>query len=184
VLATSSQIIRRASRVLAAGGVIAYPTEGVFGLGCLPNDAAAVSRILRVKGRDVSKGLILIASESSQLVEWAELGDTDISSTASHPVTWLVPARDAVPHWIRGNHETVAVRLTTHPTARALCAEAASCLVSTSANLSGHQPARNSFVLRKQFGPLVDYVVPGECGPARGASEIRDIRTDKVVRPA
>lgn len=184
MLAASSQIIRRASRVLLAGGVIAYPTEGVFGLGCIPSDAEAVFRILRIKGRDVSKGLILIASDASQLAEWAELGDAKIPSTACRPTTWIVPATDTAPHWIRGEHETVAVRLTTHPTARALCAETSSCLVSTSANLSGHQSARNAYVLRRQFGRLVDYVVPGACGPALGASEIRDIRTDKILRPA
>lgn len=180
----SSQIIRRASRVLHTGGVISYPTEGVFGLGCLPDDATAVYRILAAKGRDVSKGLILIASDTQQLADWIDLGDAEIPGTESNPSTWIVPATNAVPSWIRGAHETVAVRLTAHPTARALCEEAASCVVSTSANLSGHQPARNVYVLRRQFGPLVDYVVPGQCGPARGASEIRDIRTDKIVRPA
>jgi L-threonylcarbamoyladenylate synthase len=180
----SSQIIRRASRLLHSGGVIAYPTEGVFGLGCLPNNATAVYKILEMKGRDVSKGLILIASDARQLDDWIDLGDADIPSTESSPTTWIVPATDAAPSWIRGAHETVAVRLTTHPIARALCEEAASCIVSTSANLSGHPPARNATVLRRQFGPLVDYVVPGQCGPARGASEIRDIRTNRIVRPA
>jgi L-threonylcarbamoyladenylate synthase len=180
----SSQIIRRASRLLHSGGVIAYPTEGVFGLGCLPNNATAVYKILEMKGRDVSKGLILIASDARQLDDWIDLGDADIPSTESNPTTWIVPATDAAPSWIRGAHETVAVRLTTHPIARALCEEAASCIVSTSANLSGHAPARNATVLRRQFGPLVDYVVPGQCGPARGASEIRDIRTNRIVRPA
>lgn len=180
----SSQIIRRASRLLHSGGVIAYPTEGVFGLGCLPNNATAVYKILEMKGRDVSKGLILIASDARQLDDWIDLGDADIPNTESNPTTWIVPATDAAPSWIRGAHETVAVRLTTHPIARALCEEAASCIVSTSANLSGHPPARNATVLRRQFGPLVDYVVPGQCGPARGASEIRDIRTNRIVRPA
>ena len=180
----SSQMIRRASRLLHSGGVIAYPTEGVFGLGCLPNNATAVYKILQVKGRDVSKGLILIASDARQLDDWIDLGDAEIPSTESIPTPWIVPATDAAPSWIRGAHETVAVRLTTHPIARALCEEAASCIVSTSANLSGHPPARNATVLRRQFSPLVDYVVPGQCGPARGASEIRDIRTNRIVRPA
>jgi len=180
----SSQIIRRASRILHSGGVIAYPTEGVFGLGCLPDDATAVYRILEAKDRDVAKGLILIASDAQQLADWIDLGDAEIPSAESKPITWIVPATNAVPSWIRGAHKTVAVRLTTHPVARALCQETASCIVSTSANLSGQQPARNAHVLRRQFGHLVDYVVPGQCGSAQGASEIRDLKTDKIVRPA
>jgi len=99
-------------------------------------------------------------------------------------VTWIVPATDAVPPWIRGEHPGVAVRLTTHPVAKALCEAAGSALVSTSANVSGRPPVKSPFVLRRQFGALVDYVVPGRCGPAGGASEIRDLATGRVLRPA
>jgi len=180
----SAQNIRHASRVLHDGGVIAYPTEGVFGLGCLPGDYSAVSRILEMKARSEALGLILIGANTDQLYVWAQLPDSSLKSSVEKPVTYIVPATDAVPHWIRGEHTGVAVRLTTHPTARALCETSESCLVSTSANLSGHEPARNMFVLRRQFGALVDYVVPGRCGPAAGASEIRDLRTGNIVRSA
>ena len=180
----SAQNIRHASRVLHGGGVIAYPTEGVYGLGCLPGDYAAVSRILEMKSRSESQGLILIGANAEQLSVWAELPDSLLTSSEENPVTWIVPATDAVPDWIRGDNTGVAVRITAHPVAGALCAASGSCLVSTSANLSGHEPARNMFVLRKQFGALVDYVVPGSCGPAAGASEIRDSRTGNIVRSA
>jgi len=180
----SAQNIRHASRVLHGGGVIAYPTEGVFGLGCLPGDYPAVSRILEMKSRSEALGLILIGANPEQLSVWAQLPDTSLNSSAEKPVTYIVPATEAVPHWIRGENTGVAVRLTTHPVARALCETSGSCLVSTSANLSGHEPARNMFVLRRQFGALVDYVVPGRCGPAAGASEIRDLRTGNIVRSA
>ncbi len=180
----SAQNIRHASRILHGGGVIAYPTEGVFGLGCLPDDYSAVSRILDMKSRSAALGLILIAANIDQLSVWAELPDASLESSKEKPVTWIVPATGAVPDWIRGEHPGVAVRLTTHPVANALCEASGSCLVSTSANLSGHEPARNAFVLRRQFGTLVDYVVPGQCGPASGASEIRDLRTGQIVRPA
>jgi len=178
----SAQNIRHASRVLHDGGVIAYPTEGVFGLGCLPDDYSAVNRILKMKSRSVALGLILIAANTDQLSAWARLSDNSLKSSMEKPVTWIVPATDAVPDWIRGDHSGVAVRLTAHPVASALCEASGSCLVSTSANLSGHEPAQNMFVLRRQFGALVDYVVPGQCGPAAGASEIRDLRTGQIVR--
>jgi len=183
---TVSQPIQRAARLLRSGGVIAYPTEGVFGLGCLPDDFAAVSRILRIKERDPAMGLTLIAADLAQLDHWIQLPENSAALTSSDdkPVTWIVPATANVPTWIRGDHAGVAVRLTSHPIARALCDAADSALVSTSANVSGHPPARNSFVLRRSFGALVDYVVPGECCPAPGPSEIRDLQTGKILRPA
>jgi L-threonylcarbamoyladenylate synthase len=107
-----------------------------------------------------------------------------LDSSDEHPVTWIVPATDEVPWWIRGEHDSIAVRQTTHPVARALCEDADSALVSTSANISGRPPARNPYVLRRLFGSLVDYIVPGHCGPAHGASEIRDLKTGKVLRSA
>ena len=181
-----SQSIQRAARILRAGGVVAYPTEGVFGLGCLPDNFAAVSRILEIKERDPAMGLALIAANLAQLDQWIVLPENGAPLTSSEdkPVTWIVPATDNVPTWIRGNHDGVAVRLTTHPVARALCIAADSALVSTSANVSGRAPARNSFVLRRGFSALVDYIVPGECGPASGPSEIRDLQTGKILRPA
>ncbi len=181
-----SQPIQRAARILHSGGVVAYPTEGVFGLGCLPDNAAAVSRILEIKERDPSMGLALIAADLAQLDHWIRLPESSAPLTSSDekPVTWIVPATEDVPLWIRGAHEGVAVRLTTHPVARALCDAAEAALVSTSANVSGRPPARNSFVLRRRFGALVDYIVPGDCGRATGPSEIRDLLTGKTLRPA
>ena len=181
-----SQPIQRAARILQSGGVVAYPTEGVFGLGCLPDNAVAVDRILQIKERDPAMGLALIAADLAQLDHWVRLPDNgpQLTSSDDEPVTWVVPATDNVPVWISGAHDGVAVRLTTHPVARALCNAAESAIVSTSANVSGRPPARNSFVLRRGFQALVDYIVPGECGPASGPSEIRDLQTGKILRPA
>lgn len=181
-----SQNIRYAARVLQAGGVIAYPTEGVFGLGCLPDDIRAVARILEIKQRDPAMGLVLIVSSISQLDGWIDLPPMhrSLPSSDARPVTWIVPATGEVPWWIRGDHEGLAVRVTAHPVARALCDRVDSALVSTSANISGHPAARSAFVLRRQFGTLVDYIVPGSCGPATGPSEIRDLLTGEIVRPA
>jgi len=181
-----SQSLKRAARILRSGGVIAYPTEGVYGLGCRPDDFAAVSRVLAIKDRDPALGLVLIASDLEQLDGWIELpGKTSaLKSTGDQPVTWIIPATDEVPYWIRGAHSGLAVRLTTHPIAAALCDAANSALVSTSANVHGRPPARNPFVLRRRFGALVDCIVPGECGPASGPSEIRDLVSGKVLRSA
>ena len=180
----TSQNRRFAGRVLGLGGVIAYPTEGVYGLGCIPDNFEAVGRILAIKKRAPEMGLVLIISEVDQLAGWidAPLGKLELESSLEKPVTWIVPATDEVPWWIRGRHSSVAVRRTAHPIAKALCQEVDSALVSTSANVSGRPPARNAFVLRRSFGKLVDYIVPGDCGPAAGPSEIRDLATGRTLR--
>lgn len=177
--------IERAAHVLLGGGVIAYPTEGVFGLGCLPDDANAVLRILRIKQRDPAMGLILIASTPQQLEGWVSLPDkvTLPDPDPQHPVTWIVPAGPLAGPLVRGKHAGLAVRLTSNPVAAAICDAVDSPIVSTSANVSGKPTARNRFVLRRQFASRVDLIVPGDCGPASGPSAIRDIVTGKILRP-
>lgn len=173
-----------AADVLLRGGVIAYPTEGVFGLGCLPDDLNAVARVVAIKERDASKGLILIVANEEQLRGWVDLGDQSLPEPdPACPVTWIVPPGPEVSPMLRGEHATIAVRLTSNPVAKSLCEIVDSPLVSTSANRSGKPVARNRLVLRRQFADLVDFIVPGDCGPASGPSEIRDFMSGKVLRP-
>lgn len=176
--------VSHAADVLLRGGVIAYPTEGVFGLGCMPDDEAALLRVVDIKQRDAAKGLILIAADEDQLRGWVDLADQTLPQPdPSCPITWIVPPGPKVSPLLRGQHATIAVRITTNPVAKALCESVDSPLVSTSANLSGKPTARNRFVLLRQFAGVVDYIVPGDCGPASGASEIRDFVSGKVLRP-
>lgn len=177
--------VARAADVLLGGGVIAYPTEGVFGLGCMPDNLAAVARILHIKRRDPAMGLILIAANQQQLDGWISLpaNTTLPDPDPLHPVTWIVPPGPYVDPLVQGDNPGLAVRLTGNPVAAAICDAVDSPIVSTSANVSGRPTARNRYVLRRQFARHVDYIVPGNCGPATGASEIRDIATGKVLRP-
>lgn len=174
----------RAAGVLLRGGVIAYPTEGVFGLGCLPDDDRAVVRLLQIKRRPSSKGLILICSHVSQLDGWAEF-PPDMRLPAVDPsrsITWVVPRGEKVSPLVSGNNDDIAIRLTNNATARSICDAVDSPIVSTSANISGRPIARNRYILRREFGSLVDYLVPGDCGPASGPSEIRNLLTGSVLR--
>lgn len=175
---------RQVANVLLGGGVIAYPTEGVYGLGCLPDDLGAVERILEIKDRSASKGLILIVAKASQLHDWIDASQLDLipEPDPKRPITWIVEPTDIVPGIVTGDHPGLAVRITTNPVAAAICDTVDMPIVSTSANKAGHPVARNSFVLRRQFGDLVDYVVPGACGPASGPSEIRVLGSRKVLR--
>lgn len=175
----------KAAEILRSGGVIAYPTEGVFGLGCLPDELAAVQRVLEIKHRDPSKGLILIVANASQLDGWIDLPDGSClpDPDPHNPVTWIVPATNRVTTTVRGDNAGIAVRITTNPVAQAIALSTRSPIVSTSANLTGQVAAADQASLRRQFGGLVDYIVPGDCGPSSGPSEIRILATGEVLRP-
>ncbi|MDG2288441.1 MAG: Sua5/YciO/YrdC/YwlC family protein [Woeseiaceae bacterium] len=175
----------KAVAILHGGGVIAYPTEGVFGLGCLPDHLSAVQRVLEIKQRDASKGLILIAADTAQLDGWIQLpADTKLPEPdPEKPITWVVPTASKVKAIVRGDNVGIAVRLTTNPVARNICLAAESPIISTSANLSGKPAASDQLSLHRQFRSLVDYIVPGDCGPATGPSEIRHLATGAVLRP-
>ncbi|MBL8201420.1 MAG: Sua5/YciO/YrdC/YwlC family protein [Chromatiales bacterium] len=177
--------LRHAAAVLHAGGVIAYPTEGVFGLGCRPDDARAVQRLLELKQRPVSAGLILIAARFEQLADWIEPTGREIrqlTATRSGPVTWLVTAGPLTPEWITGGRPTVAIRVTRHPVAAGLCLASGLPLVSTSANRRGKPPARSALGARLRFGRWLDLVVGGATGGAAGPTEIRDAASGQVIR--
>ncbi|QOW19704.1 threonylcarbamoyl-AMP synthase [Lysobacter ciconiae] len=177
-----------AVRVLRGGGVIAYPTEAVWGLGCDPFDQTAVRRLLEVKQRPVEKGLILIAGALAQLdglVDWSGLAAercVEVRASWPGPHTWVVPATAAVPRVITGDHDSVAVRVSAHPTVVALCAAWGGVLVSTSANLAG-QPAVTAIdQLDPELLARIDAVLAGEPGGRATPSTIRDARTGAVLR--
>jgi L-threonylcarbamoyladenylate synthase len=176
-----------AVRCLAAGGLVAYPTEAVYGLGCNPWTEAAVHRILAVKRRSERKGLILIAADFEQLDPFIEPLDTDrmpaVLATWPGPVTWVFPARPSTPRWLTGARPTIAVRVTAHPVARALCRAWGGPLVSTSANREGQSPARTALGARLHLGMAVDLVLNGLCGGRSRPSTIRDGATGAVIRP-
>ena len=178
--------LRTAARYIRAGGVIAYPTEAVFGLGCDPADWDAVQRLLALKKRSWRKGLILIASERRQLEPWVE-GFRDcwlpqLDDSWPGPTTWLVPAARDCPAWLTGEHDTLAVRVTAHPLVRQLCDTLDAALVSTSANTSGQRPARSVLDTRLRFGTRIDFVLPGSVGKQKQPTEIRDLKTGQIIR--
>lgn len=171
---------------LRRGGIVAYPTEAVYGLGCDPQDAHALDRLLTLKGRSTAPGLILIASAFSQIAPFlAPLPpELEARATASWPgpVTWVWPAAPSVPATLTGGRDTLAVRVTAHPLAAALCHAFGGALVSTSANRHGAAPARDAAGVRAAFGAALDVVIEGDCGGLARPTEIRDVRSGAVVR--
>jgi len=168
------------------GGVVACPTEAVWGLSCDPLNEDAVLKLLALKCRPASKGLILVASSMDQFQQLiGELPTTQQKKMALSwpgPTTWLVPHRSLVPSWIHGDHETVALRVTASPVLSALCTAWGGPLVSTSANRTGAQAARERFQVRRYFGFDLDDILPGAVGGLGRPSIIRDLITDRIIR--
>ena len=177
---------RRAARVLRAGGIIVYPSEGVLGLGCDPFEPAAVRRLLALKRRPLRMGFILIASDFEQIRPLiAPLPGSVMRAVRESwpgPVTWVLPAAERVPDWLTGGRDTLALRVSAHPVASAICSAFRGPVVSTSANLRGRNPPRRLFALPRVLRAGVDYVVPGRTGGAPGPTEIRDARSGAVLR--
>ena len=173
---------------MRAGGVIAYPTEAVYGLGCLPLDHAAVLRVLAIKRRSWRMGLLVIGSDLAQLERFVVLPPeprrSEIVAGWPGPVTWILAARPHVPRWLSGGRDTLGVRLTDHPVAAQLCAQLGQAIVSTSANVSRRPPLRAARLVRRELGSAVDYVLAGEVGGLANPTVIKDGRTGRILRRA
>ncbi len=171
---------------LRKGGVIAYPTEAVFGLGCAPFNESAVNRLLQLKQRDISKGLISIGADWTQLQPLTQAIDDSLLAKAKAswpgPNTWLFPASDIAPAWITGQYDSIALRIPDHPIARELCQAFGGPIVSTSANPSGQPPAHNAATVQAYFGDKLDHIQPGQTGGSQRPSCIRNILTNQVIR--
>lgn len=183
----SSWKVQQAARVVRNGGVIAYPTEAVWGLGCDPWCSEAVYRLLALKERPVERGLILVADTIRQfdflLDDLPEAWLARLASTWPGPNTWLVPHQNRLPEWITGEHDSVALRVSDHSLVGELCALTGP-LVSTSANPSGRPAARSRLRVEQYFPKQLDHVLGGYLGGRKNPSLIRDLRTGKVVREA
>jgi L-threonylcarbamoyladenylate synthase len=183
--------LRLAVRVLQGGGVVVHATEGVWGLACDPQNPAAIRRLLDLKRRPASMGLILIGAGAVQfereLAGLPAIEREQVLTSWPGPVTWVVPNR-GFSSLITGGRFTVALRVPGHPQARALCRAFGGPLVSTSANLSGRPAARNRFLAGKRLAEMRDldprhahlYLLPGETLGRGVASEIRTVAGQRL----
>ncbi len=181
----SATYLRSISAHLKHGGLIAYPTESCYGLGCDPYNRKAVLRLLKLKQRPQRKGLILIAANYAQVAPYilplSPAEQCKLQSDGAKVVTYLMPARASTPHWLRGEHSTLAIRLTAHPFAKLLCRTARSALVSTSANRSGQRSIKTYAECQRLFGNNV-WVLQGQVGKRKQPSTIQAWLDGKIVR--
>lgn len=180
--------LTQAVRALRNGGVVAYPTEAVWGLGCDPRDEAAFARLFALKQRPPSQGVLLIAANFAQLEPWIDLAATPAAALERAqadwpgPHTWIFPRAAGVPAWIAGAHAGIAVRVTAHAPAAALCRAFGGALVSTSANRHGEPPALDADAVRAMFGERIDAILNGPTGGLERPTPIRDAIAGTVVR--
>ncbi len=175
-------------QALRNGQVIAYPTEGVFGIGCDPDDSGAIMKLLTIKRRSAEKGLILIAASYDQLLPYideTQLSDAQLRAVKGSwpgPVTWIIPASERVSSLVCGQFDSVAVRVTDHPLVQQLCRVYEKPITSTSANLSGYPPCKTTDQVEQQLSNTDVVILAGNTGGRDNPSEIRDAISGKVLR--
>ncbi|ERE17426.1 L-threonylcarbamoyladenylate synthase [Pseudogulbenkiania ferrooxidans] len=180
-----SRLQQRTRKQLRDGGVIAYSTESCYGLGCRPLDTRAIRRVLAIKARPNHKGLIVIAADFEQIRHLVKpLSAAQRAELARHwpgPYTFLLPASRRVPPALRGRHHKIAVRVTAHGEAAALCRALGTALVSTSANRAGQKSLKTARACRMAFKDKV-LTLPGRIGKRRKPSTIIDLESGRVLR--
>jgi len=177
--------LRQAAYFLRCGKIIAYPTEAVYGLGCDPLNESAVQRILELKQRPVTKGMILLASNFQQIEDYIEINEDikkRIIPTWPGPHTWVLPAQSWVPEYLTGEHQSIAVRITAHPIAAKICENFGQAIISTSANPSGSKPPKTILQLKKYFSPQDLLMISGTTGDLNQPTTIRNGVTGERLR--
>jgi L-threonylcarbamoyladenylate synthase len=163
--------IGRAADALRDGGIVAYPTDTLYGLAVDPRRDDAVSRLIDVKGRDASMGITLIAASLEQAREAGLFGADELRLARAFwpgPLTIVLPARDRLSRRLVGSGSTVAVRVPAHPVAQSLAERFAFCITATSANVSGHPPAARPEEATAALGASIDVVL--DAGPTAGGA--------------
>jgi L-threonylcarbamoyladenylate synthase len=186
--------IEAAVQALHCGEMIAYPTEGVYGLGCDPREPKALHALLQLKQRSPAKGLILVGSHLDQLIPYVDMASlsaarcAEIHATWPGSVTWVLPIRlpSVLPTALcvaAHDQQTLAVRVSAHPVVRALCDHFSGAIVSTSANISGAAPLQSAAAIEHVFGDRIAGVVQGALGGDQKPSRVMDGVTGAILRP-
>ena len=183
------QQIIQAVEILQQGGIIAYPTEAVYGLGCDANNLSAVKNILELKQREKEKGLILISSSFDQFKNYIQPLEKHIENKLldswknnTKAITWLVPVKNEISEYLKGQFDSLAIRVSHHPVVKELCQQFGGAIISTSANVTAQEAARTAEEVKQIFDGKVDFIIEGKTDRNSQPSEIRDALTDKLIR--
>lgn len=176
--------IRHAAHIVRQGGIIAYPTDTIYGLGCDPYNREAVEKISRIKQRPLSKQLILLASEIEQLRPLIQLSKAqeEMITQSTEPTSWIVTATADAPPWLTADDGSLTIRITQHDEVQKLCSALGHAIISTSANISGKKPAKNSMELHKYFHNRIEKILVYNKQPAGKASRIVRLSDGQIIR--
>ncbi len=180
--------IPAAATAMREGGVIAYPTEGVYGLGCDPCNQAAFEHLFALKQRPPVQGVLLIGADFEQVRPWIDLGAVPddvldmVHATWPGPHTWIFPRSSSVPAWVAGGHAGIALRVTAHAPAAELCRAFGGAIVSTSANPHGQPSAMDAATVARYFPEGLAAIVDAPLGGLDRPTSIRDALTGAVIR--
>ena len=177
--------IKKIHQILVNGGVIAYPTESVFGLGCDPSNEEAIAKILKIKKRALEMGLVLLTPSIEIVSDWINMNNEQLkvlSSPSPRPTTYIIPASNSAPKWLTVKN-TLAIRLSNDLFIKDICGMLGLPIISTSANLHGEQPCKSADEVEKIMGSQLDYIVFKKTGPFNNPSTIVDLSSGKIIRP-
>lgn len=171
--------LAQAARVVLSGGLVAYPTDTLYGLGVDPASDRAIERLFEAKGREASMAIPLIAADLSQVAQW--VGDLPATATrlAAHfwpgPLTLVLSAPAALSRRLLGGGATVAIRVPAHPVARGLARACDRPVTSTSANVSGNDPPSAAGMIDQRLEARLDLVLDAGSCPGGPPSTIVDV---------
>jgi len=158
----------RVQKILLQHGVVAFPTDTVYGIGCDPLCSVALQKIKEIKRRKENKGFLVLIDHPDQVLHYAvhvpKYAEKLMAEYWPGSVTLIFEARKDLPEELSGDSQTIGIRLSAHPTARHLASLLPHGITSTSANLTGCEPLCTTDEVKKEFGESVEEVVSGDCG--------------------
>ncbi len=173
--------IRSVARIVKKGGVIVYPTDTVYGLGCNPFNENAVKRLFKIKG-ERTKPLPILASNIKEIEKIAQTTETTIKLAKRFwpgPLTMVLPKKPPLPDIVTCSLGSVAVRVPNHQVALELIRLSGGLLVGTSANKSGKKPPRTALDAAEQIGEEVDIILDGGSTPIGASSTVIDLTGER-----
>jgi L-threonylcarbamoyladenylate synthase len=179
--------VKHATRILRAGGVVVYPTETLYGLGADAGNAAALQRLVELKGREPGKPIAVLIGNVRMLgavvADIPPLAEALMRRFWPGPLTIVLPARASLSPVLTGGGDGIGVRLSRHPMATALVRCLGQPVTAPSANPAGQPPPRRIEEARIYFGSRVDFYLDAGCLAGEPASTVVDVRGElRVVR--
>jgi tRNA threonylcarbamoyl adenosine modification protein (Sua5/YciO/YrdC/YwlC family) len=182
------RLIRQAAEIIRGGGVVVYPTDATYALGCLIGDKDALDRIRRIRGLDESHQLTLVCRDLSEIASYAKVGNAHyrlLKAATPGPYTFILSATKQVPRRVQHpKRKTIGIRVPDNVILQALLTELREPLMSTTLQLPGdEQPLNDPYEVRQRLEKLVDLIIDGAFGDLEPTTVV-DLSEDvpRVVR--